>query len=117
MAEQQFHDRATRGEVLSPEERTRLGEWYARLDHEEWAALAVAAPPRSITALQNQIQATVAQLTALTQHIQSLIAENAAVRQEIASLQEQVAQQQLLPRSCRDRTGALGSNHDSDSLC
>ncbi len=93
---QQLHDRATRGEVLSADERTRLEEWYARLDDEEGAARAGAVPPSSITVLQAQIEATVAQLAAVTQHIQALSAENAVVREEISSLQRLLAQKPTL---------------------
>lgn len=28
----QLHDRATRGETLSPEEQVQLAEWYSRQD-------------------------------------------------------------------------------------
>src|SRR5262245_11278894 len=89
---QQLHDRATRGEALSAEERAHLDAWYARLDAEEVAALAGAVPPGSIPALHAQIATALAQRGTVTQHVQALTAENAAVRQEIASLQRLLTQ-------------------------
>jgi len=91
ITEQQLHDRSTRGEVLSPEERTRLQEWYARLDREEAAQLDKAAPPASLAALQTQIETALGELATVTQRIQTLTSENVAVRREIVSLQTLLA--------------------------
>ena len=87
----QLHDRATRGELLSAEERALLDQWYARQDREESAALAATVPPASAAALQAQVDAALAQLVTATQRIQTLAAENEAVRKEIADLQRQLA--------------------------
>ena len=91
-AGQRLHHRATRGEPLSAEERAQLDAWYARLDAEEGAALARAAPSSDLTALRAQIATALAQLGTVTQHVQALSAENATVRQEIAALQRLLAQ-------------------------
>jgi hypothetical protein len=91
-AGQKLHDRATRGETLSAEERAQLDAWYARLDDEEGAVFARAAPPASIITLQAQIATALAQLGTITQYVQALTAENAAVRQEVAALQKLLAQ-------------------------
>ncbi|HYT94653.1 MAG TPA: hypothetical protein VEL76_38410 [Gemmataceae bacterium] len=93
---QELHDRATRGESLSTEERAQLDAWYVQLDHEEGTALAGAAPPGSLTTLRTQIETALGQLATVTQHIQALTAENAAVRQEIAALQRLLAQKPIL---------------------
>ena len=90
--EQQLHDKATRGEALTAEERARLEAWYARLDQEESALLNKAGPPATLAGLQTQIEATLAQLAEVTGRIQALTAENTAVRREIASLQLLLAQ-------------------------
>src|SRR5438270_12131458 len=90
--EQQLHDRASRGESLSADERMRLEAWYARLDQEEGALLNRAGPPATLTALQRQIETAVAQLATVTQRVQALTAENTTVRREIASLQLLLAQ-------------------------
>ncbi len=87
----QLHDRATRGDSLSAEERVLLDQWYARQDQEEGAALAAAVPPASAAALQTQVDAALAQLVTATRRIQTLAAENEAVRKEIADLQRQLA--------------------------
>jgi hypothetical protein len=92
ISEQQLHDRATRGEVLSAEERTRLQEWYTRLDREEGETLARAVPSASLATLQTQIETTLTHLATITQRIQILTSENAAIRQEITSLQALLAQ-------------------------
>ncbi len=63
---QQLHDRATRGEPLSTEERAQLDVWYARLDAEEGAVLAGAVLPGRITALQAQIATALAHLSTVT---------------------------------------------------
>jgi hypothetical protein len=89
---QELHDRATRGVPLSDEEQAQLDQWYARQDQDEDAALTRTPAPPSVTALQAQVDAAVAQLLTVTQRIQTLAAENEAVRREIAVLQRQLAQ-------------------------
>jgi hypothetical protein len=89
---QQLHDKTTRGDALSAEEKAQLEDWYARHDREEVAALTSALLPQSNTRLQAQVDAAVAQLLTVTQRIQTLAAENDAVRGEVASLQRQLAQ-------------------------
>jgi predicted nucleic acid-binding Zn-ribbon protein len=88
---EQLHDRATRGQVLSAEERAQLQEWYARLDREEDANLDRVVRTASLAALHTQIDTALAQLATVTRRIQTLTVENAAIRQEIASLQAQLA--------------------------
>src|SRR5437867_1552803 len=41
---QHIHDRATRGEPISAEERSQLDQWYARMDAEEGALLSRGQP-------------------------------------------------------------------------
>jgi uncharacterized coiled-coil DUF342 family protein len=91
-AGQRLHDRATRGEALSDDERAQLEQWYARLDQEEAAALAGARRSADITVLRAQIDACLTQLATVTQRVQALTAESAAMRQEIAALQRLLAQ-------------------------
>jgi hypothetical protein len=97
-AGQQLHDRATRGEALSDEERAQLQEWYAQLDREESATLNKNVRPASIAALQAQIETALAQLATVTQRIQALTSENAELGREIASLQSLLVQK-LTPQS------------------
>jgi peptidoglycan hydrolase CwlO-like protein len=88
----QLHDRATRGEALSVEERTQLEEWYAHHDRDEAHDLGLEKTQRRASDLQAQIDAALAQLTTLTKRIQEIAAENDALRQEIAALRRQVPQ-------------------------
>jgi hypothetical protein len=87
MTDEQLHDRATRGEPLSAEERAQLQDWYARLDREEATLLDRAFATTSLAELQSEIETTLAELATVTQHIQTLTGKNAAIRREIASLQ------------------------------
>lgn len=73
---QQLHDRATRGETLSAEERAQLAEWYARLDREEAAVLARALPAGDLASLAAQIESSVVHLATVTQRIQVLAEKN-----------------------------------------
>lgn len=88
---QQLHDKVTRGGVLSAAEQAQLDRWYAQQDQEETTALASTQTPQSLSEVQTQIEATVAQLQTVTQRIQVLIADNEAVRREIAALHDQLA--------------------------
>lgn len=87
-----LHDKATRGGVLSDEERTQLDLWYARHDRDEGAILDSPSPSPRRTDLQSQVDSAVADLATVTQRIQSLAAENDTVRREIATLREQLAE-------------------------
>lgn len=89
---QQLHDKATRGEALTAEERTQLDLWYARQDQEEEAALAGTGPSTNVAALQAQVDAALGRLLTVTQRIQALTAENEAVRRDVAALQCQLTQ-------------------------
>ncbi len=86
-----LHDRATRGESLSPDEHRQLEAWYAAHDAAEARDLAAADPQDK--SLEAQIRATLSQITRVTQQLQDGIAENAALRREIASLRLQLAEE------------------------
>jgi hypothetical protein len=87
-----LHDTATRGGVLSDEERTQLDHWYASHDRDEGAALDSPSPSPHRADLQSQVDSAVADLATVTQRIQSLAAENDMVRREIATLRQQLAE-------------------------
>jgi len=81
-----LHDRATRGEKLTAEERERLGHWYELQDQQEAALLSASATQQPAAAsLQSEIDAALAQLSDVTQRIRTLSEENDALRREIAS--------------------------------
>lgn len=90
---QKLHDRATRGEKLTPEEESQLEAWYATHDAAESRESAKLAVDDQDAPLEAQIRATLAQIVRVTQQIQENLAENATLRKEIASLRLQLAEQ------------------------
>jgi putative addiction module component (TIGR02574 family) len=64
---QKLHDRATRGESLSPQEQELLGQWYAVHDQEELAQLSAAPVPDRLAALQSRVQQATAQVVVQAQ--------------------------------------------------
>jgi len=90
---QKLHDRATRGGVLSAEERGQLEEWYAKMDREEAEMLGLAAPANTTDELRAQVDSALAQLVAAAKRVQELAKENDALRREIASLRRQLIPQ------------------------
>lgn len=89
---QRLHDRATRGEPLSDQERALLDQWYAAQDQAEHAVLQPGGTRVPAAALQQHVDAALARLRDVAEQIQVLSDENAATRREIASLQRQLAQ-------------------------
>lgn len=88
----QLHDKSTRGQTLSPEEQTRLEEWYAVQDAAESQLLGMSSINGSNTAtLQKQIDAALMQLSTVTTRIQEITAENTELKQEIHVLRNQLA--------------------------
>lgn len=88
----QLHDRATRGQSLSAEERALLDAWYAHHDEEERKLLVNLPTPSQTNALREQVNATLAQIVEVAQHIQKLNRENDALRDEIALLEQRLIQ-------------------------
>jgi len=88
---QLLHDKATRGEVLSPEEQTQLEQWYTLQDRTESHTLSLAMRDDTFAALQTQLAAAVSQLTTVTQRIQDVVTENDALRHDIIVLRRQLA--------------------------
>ena len=85
-----LHDRATRGETLSPEERTSLDQWYALQDQAEGAVLKSVRPDDSLPALQLRVETTLNQIVSMTKRIQEIVSENEGLKQEIGSLRRQL---------------------------
>src|SRR5262245_23170745 len=82
-AGQRLHDKATRGGVLTPEERTLLEAWYARHDAEEAQLLSRAQPPQELEELRAQVAAGATRLVTLTQRLKTLLTENERLRGEV----------------------------------
>jgi peptidoglycan hydrolase CwlO-like protein len=88
----QLHDRATRGEPLSAQERAQLENWYALQDSAESNTLGLAATEKTLSTLQTQVDSALAQLTTVTKRMQEIASENEALRREVADLRRQLAQ-------------------------
>ena len=90
----QLHDRATRGECLTPEERSRLEDWYASQDAQESQLLQRHGKLSDLSQLRAQIDTALAHITSTTQRIQQVTAENETIRNEIATLRRQLSSAQ-----------------------
>jgi len=88
----QLHDRATRGETLSAQERASLEAWYAAQDRAEMDALDLTTP-ENVAILQAQVDSVLEQLETAAKRIQELAQENDRLRGEIAVLHRRLAQQ------------------------
>jgi peptidoglycan hydrolase CwlO-like protein len=88
----QLHDRATRGEALSAQERASLETWYAAQDRAEMDALDLTTP-ETVAILQAQVDSVLEQLETAAKRIQELAQENDRLRGEIATLHRRLAQQ------------------------
>jgi hypothetical protein len=84
---QKLHDRATRGDTFTIEEREQLERWYATHDQDEMERLSASPAPSALADLQSRVRQVTAQVVVQAQRIESLTAENAQLRQEIATLQ------------------------------
>lgn len=86
-----LHEKASRGENLTSQERAQLEEWYAALDAAEIQELGLNAVEKTLATLQEQIDAALTQLMTVTKRIQEVASENEVLRREIATLRHQVA--------------------------
>jgi septal ring factor EnvC (AmiA/AmiB activator) len=86
----QLHDKATRGEPLSAEERAQLENWYALQDSAESRVLGLPAVEKTPATLQAHIDTALAQLMTVTKRVQEIAAENETLRREIAVLRREL---------------------------
>jgi hypothetical protein len=77
---QRLHDRATRGEPLSAEERAILDAWYAQQDAEEAAQL------EQNPSLSERMKNILTRMALLTEEMQAAIAESKQLQEELAAL-------------------------------
>ena len=87
-----LHDRVSRGETLTAEEQKQLQGWYASQDNAESQMLGLLGSDKTVTSLQTQIDATLAQLMTVTKRIQEVASENETLRHEIIALRRQLRQ-------------------------
>jgi chaperonin cofactor prefoldin len=103
--EQQLHDRATRGAILSAQEQQQLEDWYMQQDQKEFEELihsddpaqSVSALLEANTSLQVQVDTLLDQLNVTTATVKSLSEQNKILRDEVTRLKREFAQQTSVP--------------------
>ena len=88
-----LHDKASRGEKLSEQEQRQLEDWYAQQDKMELESIQLSVGEESLSALQAQVEAALAQLVKLTNRIQQVASENEQLRNENTTLLNQLTKQ------------------------
>ncbi|MBP1468754.1 hypothetical protein EYB53_023770 [Candidatus Chloroploca sp. M-50] len=88
-----LHDRFSRGEALSDDERSLLEAWYAEQDRAEQGTLPLSPASDPTAHLQDQIAQTAHQLEVITQQITATLTANESLRQEIAGLHARLVHQ------------------------
>lgn len=88
-----LHDRFTRGEALTSEERIALENWYAEQDRAEAGQLRIDSTSTDTAALRAQVDAALVRLNTVSGEIQQLAEGNETLRREIAALRRQLAQE------------------------
>lgn len=84
---QELHDRATRGAVLSDDERAALELWYARQDAEEAVALE-AQPAGGSRAPHMELEHALDELREVSEQVRELARQNEATRRAIRQSQQ-----------------------------
>lgn len=92
----QLHDRFTRGESLTTNEKQQLEEWYVRQDQLE-SEILKRDDPDGIANLQSQIKTALLQINLASKRIKKATEENEALRREVARLRKRLAQQ-IIPQ-------------------
>ncbi len=82
---QRLHDRATRGQKLSGEERAQLEAWYAEMDRAEAADLGLGEEARR-GVLPARIEKTLAEIASAARRIRELDRKAREIEQENAAL-------------------------------
>ena len=88
----QLHDKMSRGETLSAEEREKLDAWYTWMDQEETSTLGLSPLRDSTQSLKAKIESAVAQMVNISNRIQQLVKDNELLRQENQQLKTRLAQ-------------------------
>jgi hypothetical protein len=81
---QRLHDRATRGDLLSAEERVILDDWYARQDAEEERLFAIAVAKQKPSSIE-QLNDLVAQMAILIPKLEEGLAESKRLQEELVT--------------------------------
>lgn len=88
-----LHDKASQGEKLSEQEKQQLENWYAQQDEMELEAIQLSTSEESLSGLQAQVEAALAQLVKSTSRIQQVASENEQLRSENTTLLNQLTKQ------------------------
>ncbi len=86
-----LHDRATRGEALSPDEQVLLDQWYAAQDRAPSELPGLDAVDEALADVQAEIAALLENCASLTQRIRELSQSN-DIQRQTALLTKQVTQ-------------------------
>ena len=87
-----LHDRLTRGQSLTEDERAALQRWYAAQDTAETALLGQSVGVETLHRLQEQVEGMLAKIADVSTHIGEIAAENDAIRRENTALRRRLAQ-------------------------
>jgi chromosome segregation ATPase len=87
----EFHDRASRGSPLSPDELQQLEEWLSVQDRAEAQLLSPKSVEPALAVLRSQVEVALDQVGAVARSIQQLSVQNDALRDEIAELRRRLA--------------------------
>lgn len=87
----QLHDRATRGQSLSEEERQALEAWYGQQDSAEASLLGTPRAEVELNQLESPIAATLQRIAEMTRQIQRVTDETHALRRENDALKHRLA--------------------------
>ncbi len=87
-----LHHRSALGEKLSPEEKTKLQEWYEMQDRLEAEQLGLVERRRSVAELERRIAALVQQISETIRLNDEIAAHNAAMLSEMAALKNALLQ-------------------------
>lgn len=91
-----LHDRVSRGDTLSPDERADLDAWLAAQDEAEAALLSRQSAEALVAELRSQVKSALEQVGTITRTIQQLTAENDALRRDVDALRKQLAVRPVL---------------------
>ena len=88
---QRLHDRATRGEPLSSNERAQLDGWLAAKDVAEGQLLSAQSGESPLAKLRSQVNGALEQVVAVARSLQRISSENDELRREVAALRQRLA--------------------------
>lgn len=85
----ELHDKASKGEALTEQEKAQLELWYSQLDSGE--VFSKKAEEQSPDLLKGQIETALVQLLKTTQRLQKIAAENEVIKRENQAIKLKLA--------------------------